>query len=368
VTGIKLVLFLGLRRSGVFLELEALKPSLPPTLQQTDAENIDGYKQLNVNTSLPINSNNNTTISNKPVEKDIQYSKSKAVNVSHLNSQPNLNKVNLVRPESFTKPTSIPPIGKLLVTSVPTSQIRPMASQLLKIKEPEALGPINKQFVAVDDISRIEDMPKMPEIDSMESFFKNDFDKDFKRNVIKRMSFKRNYQGSMTSTKPTLTIEKPRKGKKKRSKYRAHFRILRPSSVTIKRHFWSQKTAKRKNEIFMIAPQESHFTSMQIKNKVEKIILGKRQHTGKKVFIPPPAPVQLETLEPFKKEKDIEDISKETIKIEQPEPLEGIDKHLQKIDSQPEIKPISDHLIKNEPIKAVDNMDPIKPIDSMATS
>lgn len=346
-----------------------MKPSTSPTLQSGIADNsTQGYKQLASNTFI----NNNTTTPNNQQAKEQQiYSKN--ANVSGQNNQTNLHKVDLVQPESFTKPTSIPPIGKLLEEPSPTSQIKPIESQLLSIKKPESFGPITEQFIDVDDVPKIEDLPKMPEIDSMENIFKNeDFDREFKfkRNVINKTSFKNTHRGFIT-TKPTFTMKRWQKSKKKRFRVSTHFRHLK-SLARIRRRVWTRRTVKNKHEVLMIAPYETKFSLKQLKKKVQNMLLGKREDKSyrnrKKVFIPPPPPIQMKSLEPFKKEKEIEDISKETIKIDQPEPIEGIDKHLQTIDNQPEIKPISDHLIQNEPLKDIDDIEPIEPISSVQSN
>ena len=77
----------------------------------------------------------------------------------------------------------------------------------------------------------------------------------------------------------------------------------------------------------------------------------------KKVFIPPPKPIDpiQPLLEKFEKEKAVGDITEHTLDFENIKPHEAIDKHLLPIISQPKIGPIKEHLL-------TDQLDTIEPI------
>lgn len=302
--------------------------------------------------------------------------------------------LDLARPEPFSKPTPIPPIGNELLTSSPTQSIQPIESA---IEKQQSFGPIRDQLIDTENISRIEDIPKISGIDSMDDIFKQN---EFKRYVVLANTdigagtlSQKNFKTNDKTTKRTnanlnmsKTLKKtetkndrlftnklvqrgiirkvPRALLTPQEMHSLHVKHLIwrrktpiipqpstfPAAFSFTKRFWRPNAHIKQNEVFMISPGNPRISELDVR----KIMLR-----GKKVYIPPPPPLDMKALEPFKKAPEIENISKNSITIENPPAIEGIDKHLISIDKQQEIPPISDHVINHENIK------PIKPIPNI---
>lgn len=381
----RLYILLGSKRSGVFQSIGIAQTTTTPTM--LSAHDMENLVQQYIHLVNKTSSNDKNT--------------SKTAILSNEGNK-NTPQLNLTQLETFSKPTKIPPIGEYLMTSSPTQTIPPIENHIDKL---QSFGPIKDQLIGSEKISGIEDMPKIDDIESMDSIFKNeDLKVDFKRYLILArenrstnvMDHYKRYKINIKThkrLKKTFTIPQKRlvggrrhflniiSGKRRKKvpmliaqdlplnelKHQVQNRLLakrklptsKPTkvltSINIKRKTWEPSADTNTDEFFFIAGRDRGVNSTQMKEKIGRVMLANR-----KVFIPPPPPIEMKSLEPFKKEKEIEDMSKQSIQIENPQPIEGIDKHLVTIDKQPDITPIADHVIQHEDVKPIDDIEPIE--------
>ncbi|KAL9958353.1 hypothetical protein ACROYT_G035358 [Oculina patagonica] len=279
----------------------------------------------------------------------------------------NLASYSLDQPNSFPRPTSIPAIDTMSA-AWPT----PMGSidnEMDDAGNPPSLQPIESEMSSEEKIPGIQEISNMARIPL-------DFQEEppWERshataaNVTAGHATHGHARFSLGHAASRHFVPSPSRSIKKLLSVKSR-KIIRAYAKGQKENVAAnlKGSSKIRNTSFKVnkfgkeklrSQTQNIFKHKESQNGAKRSKEGKHKKWRKRVSIPPPKaidPIQ-PLLEKFQKEKEVGDIKEHTVDIKAIKPNEGIDKHLVSLESQPKIKPITEHLSKEKP----DDIEPIE--------
>ena len=331
------------RRSGILETVQAIPTSTTPTARVfTRGDASANSTKDNVNNTPAKGTDSSSVVNDNAVTRNV------TVVQNATNKLQNLATYSLDPPNSFSRPTRIPAIDTISA-AWPT----PMGSidnEMDDVGNPPSMQPIANEMSSmssnekIPDVDEISDVPRIP-LDYQEepAWERSHASVADVTGGHATSSFghaaSRHFVPTLSRNRKKLRLVKNRKiistYARRRENVAAHPRVSK---------IWNTNLKSRNFKI-----KEKLLTRMKHKNGQNS---AKRNKKGRKrVSIPPPKsidPIQ-PLLETFKKEKEVGDIKEHTMDIEAVKPNEEIDKHLISLESQPKIKPITEHISKEKP-------------------
>lgn len=345
----------GPRRSGILETVQAIPTSTAPTARVSSREDTsanstkDNVKNIDSVNNTPTQRTNFSSVDN-----DNAVTNNVTVVQNATNKLQNLASYSLDPPNSFSRPTRIPAIDTISA-AWPT----PMGSidnEMDDVGSPPSMQPItnemssNEKIPGIDDISNVARIPldfqEEPPWERSHASAANVTDGHATSSFGHAVG--RHFVPTPSRSRQKLLLVKSRKiastYARRRENVSAHPRVVSKIWNT------NLKVRKFKRKEKLMSTTQSILKRKDSRHSAEHNKKGNNKKWKKRVAIPPPAPIDpiQPLLETFQKEKEVGDIKEHTMDIEAVKPNEGIDKHLISLKSQPKIKPISEHISKEQ--------------------
>lgn len=333
----------GPRRNGILESVQAFPTPTAPTPRVGERRNTSVILQEHSEKLQPLKSRVALKTSFSSVNNDHPMTTVDSGIQKSTNGPQNLVSYSLDPPNSFPQPTSIPPIDTLSATwPTPMGSIeKEMSDMALPVTMPPITNEMSnvETIPGIEGISTVERIPlefaeespwershaRSSSVISSHALHSNTSDTRGVQTNVNKLVLVKNNNGEENGRRRENIFGKPR-GRKA---------LLKLSPVVSKFERKRKGNSNKNNES-----------------------LG-HSRLEKKVFIPPPLPIdpiQL-LLKDFLTVKPVSDIAEHTVDFETITPLEAIDKHLLAIKTHPEIGPIKEHL-------RTEQLDEIEPIEN----
>lgn len=351
----------GPRRSGILETVQAIPTSTTPTVRISARGNSTAnYMKNSTRAFDAVNNTLAKTNLSSPVN-DKTAANSVSVVQNATNGLKNLATYSLDQPNSFPQPTSIPPIDTM--SAAWPTPMGPIDNEMDDVGSPPSLQPIANEMSSEEKIPNIADIS---DVERIPLDFQEEEPWERSHATAANVSASHDTQGHFSSSLghaasrhfiPTLSRSRKKSALKEASKMTSAYARRRdtdtPRSLL---RSWNTKLKvsqlRRKRKLKSNSRILPNYKARCLKGTktLRPCSFTKTKKSRKRVSIPPPAPIDpiQPLLETFQKEKEVGDIKEHTVDIETVKPHEGIDKHLITLETQPNIKPIAEHLSKEQ--------------------